>query len=197
MHKPIDLAKLTPEQLKNLLANAERMGEAATANAVVKEMAYRRLATRREYRALEWNQERIREIMRPFRDAASAVPGNQRTSYTEAGGLRIGSPKDDPEHLWIQTYCAIKTALTNATFGCNVKQPGDEPEFQLRTDRETVQIYNADQLSTVLEQWQSIARLASTEESTRARPMQGRIDYAELSREHLARYPNIRARLAE
>ena len=117
MHKPIDLEKLTPEQLKSLLANAERLGKTATANAVVKEMAHRRIATGQEYRALAWNQQRVREIMKRFKDVASAVPGNQRTSYTEAGGLRIGRPKDDPEHLWIDTYCAIKTALTNATFG--------------------------------------------------------------------------------
>jgi len=31
----------------------------------------------------------------------------------------------------------------------------------------------------------------------RARPVKGEIDYAELSREHIARYPKIRARLAE
>ena len=31
----------------------------------------------------------------------------------------------------------------------------------------------------------------------RARPVKGKIDYAELSREHIARYPKIRARLAE
>jgi len=31
----------------------------------------------------------------------------------------------------------------------------------------------------------------------RARPVKGEIDYAELSREHISRYPKIRARLAE
>jgi hypothetical protein len=31
----------------------------------------------------------------------------------------------------------------------------------------------------------------------RARPVKGEIDYAELSRQHMARYPKIRARLAE
>ena len=34
-------------------------------------------------------------------------------------------------------------------------------------------------------------------EVLRARPVKGKIDYAELSREHIARYPKIRARLAE
>jgi hypothetical protein len=31
----------------------------------------------------------------------------------------------------------------------------------------------------------------------RAKPMKGEVDWAELSREHIARYPKIRARLAE
>jgi hypothetical protein len=31
----------------------------------------------------------------------------------------------------------------------------------------------------------------------RARPVTGEIDYAELSREHIARYPKIRAALAK
>lgn len=34
-------------------------------------------------------------------------------------------------------------------------------------------------------------------EVLRARPVKGPIDYAELIREHMARYPKIRARLAE
>lgn len=34
-------------------------------------------------------------------------------------------------------------------------------------------------------------------EVLRARPVKGKIDYVELSREHIARYPKIRARLAE
>lgn len=40
-------------------------------------------------------------------------------------------------------------------------------------------------------------RRAVAGEVLRARPVKGRIDYAELSREHIARYPKIRARLAE
>lgn len=31
----------------------------------------------------------------------------------------------------------------------------------------------------------------------RAIPLEGKVDYAELSREHIERYPKIRARLAE
>ena len=34
-------------------------------------------------------------------------------------------------------------------------------------------------------------------EAPRARPVKGKIDYAELSREHLKRYPKIRAALAK
>ena len=37
----------------------------------------------------------------------------------------------------------------------------------------------------------------STSAVLRARPVKGKIDYAELSREHLARYPKILAALAK
>jgi uncharacterized membrane protein len=40
-------------------------------------------------------------------------------------------------------------------------------------------------------------RRAAAEEIRRARPVEGDIDYAELSREHIARYPKIRAALAK
>jgi hypothetical protein len=38
---------------------------------------------------------------------------------------------------------------------------------------------------------------SASHEIVRARPIEGDIDYAELSREHIARYPRIRAALAE
>jgi hypothetical protein len=46
-----------------------------------------------------------------------------------------------------------------------------------------------------------LARQAAEQQSPgkllRARPVEGEVDYAELSREHIARYPKIRAALAE
>jgi hypothetical protein len=44
-----------------------------------------------------------------------------------------------------------------------------------------------------LQTWQH----AADSNPLRARPVTGEIDYGELSREHIARYPKIRARLAE
>ena len=35
------------------------------------------------------------------------------------------------------------------------------------------------------------------DEVLRARPVEGKVDWTELSREHIRRYPKIRARLAE
>jgi hypothetical protein len=40
-------------------------------------------------------------------------------------------------------------------------------------------------------------RQPTATEVLQARPVKGKIDYAELSREHLARYPKIRAALAK
>jgi hypothetical protein len=54
-------------------------------------------------------------------------------------------------------------------------------------------------LDNLIVRLQNLAGQAKTDEARvlRARPVKGKIDYAELSREHLARYPKIRARLAE
>ena len=41
------------------------------------------------------------------------------------------------------------------------------------------------------------AKRSDEKKIQRARAVKGKIDYAELSREHIARYPKIRARLAE
>lgn len=43
----------------------------------------------------------------------------------------------------------------------------------------------------------TVERRAAASEVLRARPVEGEIDYDELSREHIARYRNIRAALAK
>jgi hypothetical protein len=128
----IDLTKLTPQELKNLLANCRERGREDSVTAVLGEMARRGLAKRGDYRTLKWNQDIVRDALEPFKNVAKAVRDNQRTSYTEAGGLKIGRPKDDPEKIWIDTYSGIKTPAINAIFVCHIKKPGDEPEFSYR-----------------------------------------------------------------
>jgi hypothetical protein len=153
----LDLASLTVKELKNLLANNQRTGNVAMVRAAVKEMLNRGVATRREYRALKWNQDSVRDAMQPFKNVASAVAGNQRTAYTQAGGRKIGRSRGDPEWLWIDTYSAIKTTAINAVFVCHIKQPGDDPEFQLRINGTRAQSYNADGLTDALGEWRAIA----------------------------------------
>jgi hypothetical protein len=157
----VDLTKLTVQELKNLISNNQRLGQVTKVNEAVKEMARRGMATRREYRALKWNQDSVRDAMQPFKDVAAAVNGNQRTAYTEAGGRKIGHPKDDPDWVWIDTYSAIKTPAINAVFVCHIKQPGDGPEFQLRINGIHHRSYNADQLTDALSEWRSTAARAT------------------------------------
>jgi hypothetical protein len=88
------------------------------------------------------------------------VVGNRRTAYTEAGGGRH-HPKDDPKHLWIDTYRAIKASAVNAIFVCHVRRPGDDPEFQLRIDGICARSYNADRLTDALSEWRAIAARAT------------------------------------
>src|SRR4051812_5022619 len=105
---PIDLGKLDKGQLRTLLANAEGKGAADLITAVLQEMHRRGLARRGEYAALPWNQDRVDEALAPFATIAATVKNNERTKYSTAGGGRIGSPKDDPKHIWVQSYSAIK-----------------------------------------------------------------------------------------
>jgi len=90
-------------------------------------------------------------------ERASTVSNNQRTIYTEAGGLKIGRSKDDPKKVWINTYSAIKTPAINAVFVCYIKKPGDDPEFQLEINGSPTNSYNADRLTEALIEWQAIA----------------------------------------
>jgi hypothetical protein len=160
----IDLNKLTSQELKNLLTNSERLGRSEMTVLVIKEMERRGMATSREYRTLEWNPSRVREAMKPFKEIAASVAGNRRTPFTEAGGLKIGRPKNDPERMWVDTYCAIKTGNINAVFVCYIKQPGDEPEFRMRVNEDPPTIFKAEALPAALTQWQSIAHRADVRE---------------------------------
>jgi hypothetical protein len=46
-------------------------------------------------------------------------------------------------------------------------------------------------------QTKPVAKPRDEKKVLRAKPAKGEVDWAELSREHIARYPKIRARLAE
>jgi hypothetical protein len=52
---------------------------------------------------------------------------------------RTDIAKTDPERMWIDTYCAIKTSNVN------------DPEFQLHIDGMRTQSYNADRLQDALQ----------------------------------------------
>jgi hypothetical protein len=76
----IDLTKLTVQELKNLLANQLRLERPTKATVV--ELARRGAATGGDYLTLRWNQASVCDALRPFKDAAAAVVGNRRTTYT-------------------------------------------------------------------------------------------------------------------
>jgi hypothetical protein len=134
--------------------------------AVVQEMHERGVATNREYAALRWNQDHVDEVMQPFAQAAAKVPNNQRVYYTKAGGRKIGRSKDDPEHLWIDSYSAIKVSGINAVFGCQVRRPGEDPKFTLylgdgsRSEATPARVYNADETEEALPEWETIVHSA-------------------------------------
>jgi hypothetical protein len=152
-----DYSEYTKQELRNLYANNLKHKQTATVLALVKEMYKRGMATKKEFAALDWNQDRVAEVMFPFVKIAQGISDNERTAYTVAGGKRIGRPKSDPERFWIDTYSAIKKSGKNAVFVCYVKGPGDEPDFQLYLDGVRTHNFSADQLTEAQQEWQRIA----------------------------------------
>ena len=180
---PINLKSQPATALRNLLDNSRRLRNAEMERAVVQEMHERGLATGREYAAFPWNQDRVDQVMEPFARIAASVPNNQRVSYTKAGGRKIGVPKDHPEHLWIDSYSAIKVFNINAVFGCQISKPGGDPRFTLYLDssgvrekRQPSKIYDLDQLQQALSEWEDLARSASEAGQTMPRPPARRND---------------------
>jgi hypothetical protein len=157
--RSIDLAKLTNKQLKVYLSHCIKRGETDLARAIVNHMFSRGIANGTHLGVFEWNQDSVRSRLRRFKEIASEVKGNYRKAYTEAGGFKIGRPKDHPEKQWIDTYCAMKTSAMNAEFVCRVKSPGDEPEFELHLDGTVIASYEADRLDGAFEDWAALGSL--------------------------------------
>lgn len=157
MSRPFDLPNLSLEELKNLLSNAQRLGRDDVATDVLKELSRRGAARTADYAMLKWNQQTATEALQPFVQISLTVPGNQRTTYTEAGGRKIGRAKDHPEWMWVDTYTAIKTPKVNAVFICYIPQPGEEAVFELRISGETAARYSPDDLVAALARWTEIA----------------------------------------
>lgn len=87
----------------------------------------------------------------PFADVARGVKGNQRKAFTDAGGLKLRG-----ENV-VDSYCAIKVGDTNVTFGCRIKNVGDEMVFVLRDHHKDVRTFAVGELPAALAEWKSIA----------------------------------------
>ncbi len=161
MTSSFDYPNLSVDQLKALLENANRLGRDDVATEVLKELTRRGAARSRDYASLRWNQQTATDALQPFVQISQTVKENKRTTYTEAGGLKIGRSKDDPEWMWVDTYSAIKTSRVNAVFVCYVPRPGDEAHFELHVDGETVARFGPDDLGDVQERWREIANGAA------------------------------------
>lgn len=161
MSKPIDLQKLTKPELKNLLENARRLGREDLAVGVLRELTARGGVKSEDYALLRWNQETVRQALEPFVAVSKSVAGNQRTTYTEAGGRKIGRSRADPEWMWVDSYTAIKTPKVNAVFVAYVPQPGDDVYFEVHLDGVVDRRFEADQLEGGLAFWSVLARTAN------------------------------------
>ncbi len=160
MAMPIDFSNLSNQQLRNFLANANRLDRPDEVARVLIEMRQRGIGRASDYDAIEWNPDKVRRALEPFKKLAEGVVGNKRTPYTEAGGLKVGRKKDDPDRKWIDTYSGIKTERINATFGCHVAHPGADPEFRLIVDGAIQRQYTSAEISEALTDWEAVARNA-------------------------------------
>jgi len=156
----VDLTKLEPARLRSLMARYQEQGHDELAQACLTELRSRGAASRAGFSHLRWNRETVNNALQPFIEIAKAVEGNKRTSFTEAGGTKIGKAKDDPDRNWIDTYSAIKRGGVNALFVCYVKAPGDDPDFQIHVDGKLHSSFNADQLDGALHAWRELASRA-------------------------------------
>ena len=156
----IDLSAQTKEGLRNLLANAKRLGREDVAADVLLEITRRGQGKGDDYALLRWNQETVKQALEPFASVARTVKDNQRTSYTEAGGRKIGRSRDDPDWMWIDSYSAIKSPRLNAVFVGYVPRPGDEAYFELHLDGATERRFPPNELEQAMARWRNLAASA-------------------------------------
>jgi len=129
----VDLTQLTPARLRDLMRRYTEAGHPDLAQRCLDELHRRGAARASDHSHLLWNQASASKALQPFVEVSKSVDGNTRTVFTEAGGTKIGRPKDDPERNWVDSYTAIKRGSTNAIFVCYIKAPGDDPAFSLQT----------------------------------------------------------------
>lgn len=135
-------------------------GQIDLAIIIIREIYHSRLRCPNAYNELKWNQRTVRNIFKEFVAVSRSVDGNSRTVYTEAGGKKIGRAIDDPERHWIDTYTAIKARGVNITFVCYIKEPGDNPRFEIQEQGDVLSEYSADGLAIALADWKKQAERA-------------------------------------
>jgi hypothetical protein len=147
------LRRCTNKELRVCLRNAQRRGFLDQARRTVKLMHARGIAKSKDFDNLRWNDDTVRDLLRPFREVAEAVGG--RRAYVPVGGFPHRA-KSDPSKLWIDQYCAMKTPTTNAVIACRVKKPGDEPTFVLQINGAIYETYGLDRYDHALRKWREL-----------------------------------------
>ena len=153
----MDYTKIDKPGLRNLVDNARRLGREDVATAALQELTRQGGGRSSDYDLLQWNQATAKKVLEPFAEVARTVPDNRRTSYTEAGGMKIGRRRDDPQWKWVDSYSAIKTAKLNAVFVCYIPRPGDDAHFHLIMNKAVERRYQPAELDEALERWRQLA----------------------------------------
>jgi hypothetical protein len=103
----IDLTKLTVRELKNLLANQQRLERPTKATVV--ELARRGAATGSDHLTLRWNQASVCDALRPFKEVAAAVvtARSKLLSSTLYSSATSGSRATTPNFNCVSTVYAL------------------------------------------------------------------------------------------
>ena len=121
---------------------------------------------------------------------------------TSAGAIGAAEAEETPLTVRTNESAAVEMlhrCVTSLQGYLLDTSPVDDPEAHrlLRKAVNTVTGYVAGYQNLRDQLIKFDAECASNRGVLHARPVKGKVDYAELSREHIARYPKIRARLAE
>jgi hypothetical protein len=156
--KDIEIGRLADDQLRTFYRNALRRGALELAATIARELYRRGKIKPAELRTLRWNESAIAELLQPFVEVAGTILRNRRTTYTAGGGLRR-KPKSDPARMMVDSYSAMKRGKINAAFAGRVKEPGEEPMFELLLNGQK-RVYQLPELDQALAEWQRIAEAA-------------------------------------
>src|SRR4051812_4351792 len=125
-----DMTKFSNAQLDTYIGNCRRHGKTELARKAAIERIRRGRYKHHHLALIDWTPSRVEHFLSPFAELATKIRNSKRKAWVEAGGGRR-KRRSDPDALWVDQYCGIKTRGINATISCHIKHPGDDPVLSM------------------------------------------------------------------